>query len=54
MTLAFVAFILSSLHLSCVSLPATVDFSKAAPANDPVNTEVVHSQLREDKGARGH
>lgn len=54
MTAAFAAFILSSSHLSCVSLPATVHFSEAAPADDPVHAEVIHSQLREDRGARGH
>lgn len=48
MTVAFTAFILSSSHLSRVSLPATVHFSEAAPADDPVHTEVIHSQLRED------
>lgn len=54
MTVAFTALLLSSLHLSCVSLPATVHFAKAAPADDPVHTEVIHSQLGDDKGARGH
>lgn len=49
MTVAFPALLLSSLHLSCVSLPATVHFAKAAPADDPVHTEVIHSQLVEDK-----
>lgn len=50
MTAAFAAFVLSSLHLSRVSLPATVHFSEAAPADDPVHTEVVHSQLRQRRG----
>lgn len=54
MTVAFTALLLSSLHLSRVSLPATVHFAEAAPADDPVHTEVIHSQLGEDKGARGH
>lgn len=52
-TVAFTACILSSSHLSCVSLPATIHFSEAAPADDPVHTEVIHSQLRDDRGARG-
>lgn len=38
-----------SLHLSCVGLPAAVHLSEAAPANDPMHTEVVHGQLKEQR-----
>lgn len=46
MTVAFTACILSSSHLSCVSLPAPVHLSEATSADDPVHAEVIHSQLR--------
>lgn len=38
------------LHLSCVGLPAAVHLSEAAPADDPMNAEVVHGQLEERGG----
>lgn len=50
MALPFKAFIPFFLHLSCVGLPAAVHFSEAAPADDPVHAEVVHGQLRKNKG----
>lgn len=39
-----------SLHLPRVGLPAAVHLSEAAPADDPMHAEVVHGQLRMDKG----
>ena len=37
------------LHLPRVGLPAAIHFSEATPADDPMHTEVIHGQLKEER-----
>lgn len=46
---AFLIQAFHGVHFASVGLPAAIDLTETAAANDSVNAEIVHSQLRHKK-----
>jgi hypothetical protein len=49
---AFLIQAFHGVHFASVGLPAAIDLTETAAANDSVNAEIVHSQLRHKKRNR--